>query len=399
VTRRIAVVTGTRAEYGLLRGVLDEIRSNPDLELALIVTGSHLAAEFGGTRAEIDADGVPVAETVPILEGADDSPLAIARAAGRATSGIAEALDRVNPDLVVLLGDRYEILAAGLAAVLLRLPIAHIAGGEVTEGAVDDSLRHALTKLAHLHFVAAGDYRDRVIQLGEDPARVFDVGSTGLDAFERVELLDRAALGASLGVDLGEGRLALATFHPETLADEDPADWLRPSLTALDAFPDLRVVITKANADAGGQRINEVLEGFVAERSDRITLVASLGQVRYLSFLGVADVVIGNSSSGIIEAPVAGTPTVNIGDRQRGRLRAPAIVDVLNEAAAIEAGIARALSPELQDLARQRQSPYGAPGAARRIVDILATVDLSSLRTKAFFTPPTPEPAVETRTP
>lgn len=387
MTRRIAVVTGTRAEYGLLRGVIAELSARPDLELELVVTGSHLAEEFGGTRAEIDADGVAIAAAVPILEGDDDSPLAIARAAGRAVTGIAEALGALHPDLVVLLGDRYEILAAGFAATLLRLPIAHIAGGEITEGAVDDALRHALTKLAHLHFPAAEEYRDRVLQLGEDPAHVVTVGATGLDALERVELLDRAALGSSLGVDLGAGRLAIATFHPETLADEDPADAIRPLLAALDAFPDLRVVITKANADVGGQRINEVLETYAAAHPERVTLVASLGQVRYLSFLVVADVVIGNSSSGIIEAPAAGTPTVNIGDRQLGRLRAPAILDVPNDAAAIEAAIARALAPELQQLAARRESPYGTPGAAARIVDVLARVDLDELRTKSFHTP------------
>ena len=384
--RRIAVVTGTRAEYGLLRGVLEEVSSHPDLDLRLIVTGAHLAEAFGATRSEIDADGYRVDEAVEILEGDDDSPLAISAAAGRAVSGIAAALDRIRPDLVVLLGDRYEILAAAFAALLIGIPVAHIAGGELTEGASDDSMRHAITKLSHLHFTAAESYRDRVLQLGEDPAGVFDVGATGLDAFDRLELLDRDALGAALGTQFDAAPLAVATLHPETLSGVEPEEWLRPSLEALDALPDLRVVLTKANADAGGQRINAVLEAYAAERAPHILLAASLGQLRYLSLLSAADVVIGNSSSGIIEAPTAGTPTVNIGDRQLGRLRAPSIIDVPNERDAIVAGIREALGERMQQVAARRESPYGTPGAARRIVAQLAAVDLERLRTKAFTT-------------
>ncbi len=382
--RRVTVVTGTRADYGLLRWTMAGIQAHPELELCLIVTGSHLSTDFGSTHTAISADGFRIDETVPILSDTD-SPLGAARSTGLATAGIAEALDRLRPDIVLVLGDRCEILAAAQAALLLGIPVAHIGGGEVTEGAVDDSLRHATTKMSHLHFTAAAEYRDRVIQLGEDPDRVFLVGAVGLDNLDLLDLLNEQVLARDLGVELTHP-LALCTFHPETLADQTPREALAPLFEVLQAESDLQVIVTKANADAGGREINRLLEEFVALHPQRMALFASLGQLRYLSLLTVADLVIGNSSSGILEAPSAGTPTVNIGDRQKGRLRAPSVIDVPNETPAIRAGIARALSERFRQQAAARVSPFGVPGAARVIVDVLATVDLATLRTKRFHT-------------
>ena len=383
MTRTIAVVTGTRADYGLLRWVLAEIVDRDDLRLRLIVTGSHLSAAFGSTWQAIVDDGFTIDERVDILDD-DDSALGTARALARATSGIADALTRVHPDLLVVLGDRYEILGAASAALLLGIPIAHIAGGEITEGAYDDAIRHAVTKMSALHFPAAESYRARILQLGEDPAMITTVGATGFDNFERLRLFDRDELAADLGIELHERPLVVCTFHPETLGGVAPEQALDPLFQALAALPALQVIFTNANADAGGRRINELLDAYVATHADRMWAFASLGQVRYLSLLGVADAVVGNSSSGIIEAPAAGTPTVNIGARQAGRLRAPSIVDVPNETQAIEEAVKQAVSPERQRVAARRESPYGAPGAARAIVDRLATVDLAALRIKHF---------------
>lgn len=382
--RRITAVSGTRADYGLLRWTLSELEARPDLDLSLIVTGSHLAAEFGSTHNEISADGFRIDEEIPILSDADGA-LEVARATGLATMGIAEALERLKPDIVLVLGDRFEILAAAQAALLLGIPVAHIGGGEITEGAVDDSIRHAITKMSHLHFTAAAEYRDRVIQLGEQPDRVFDVGAVGLDNFDRLDLLDDKDLEVFLGIELRHP-IALCTFHPETLAGQSPHEGLAPLFAALEAQSNLQVVMTKANADAGGREINRLLEEFAARHHDRMSLFASLGQLRYLSLMTAADLVIGNSSSGILEAPSAGTPTVNIGDRQKGRLRAPSVIDVPNEGSAIQAGITLALSPEFRELAASRVSPYGYPGAAQLIADAVATADLSALRSKSFHT-------------
>ena len=382
MTLTVAVVTGTRADYGLLRWLMEELRDRENVALRTIVTGSHLSPAFGSTVDAITADDFTVDERVEILSD-DDSPLGTAAAMARATEGLAVAFSRTAPDLVVVLGDRYEILAAAQAALVLGIPVAHIAGGELTEGAIDDAIRHAVTKLSRLHFPAAEDYRRRIIQMGEDPAQVWNVGATGLDNFVRLELLDRAALAESLGISLGTGPLGVCTFHPETLDRQSPADALRPLLDALTARPELQVIFTMANADPGGRAINAVLEQFTAER-DASWLFASLGQVRYLSLLREADVVIGNSSSGIIEAPAAGTPTVNIGERQTGRLRAASIIDVPNDTVAIGEALDRALSPEFQELAARRESPYGQPGAAQRMADVIAAVDLERLHTKKF---------------
>ena len=382
MTRTIAVVTGTRADYGLLRWLMDNLAHRSDVTLQVVATGSHFDDDFGQTWRAIEDDGFTIDARVEILSE-DDSPLAIAEATAEALRGLARAFDELAPDLVVLLGDRYEILAAAEAAYLLRIPVAHLHGGEVTHGALDDGIRHAITKLSSLHFVAATEYRDRVVQLGEDPQRVFVVGATGLDNLERVKLLSRAELGTRVALDLS-GPFFVCTMHPETTLNVEANEFVEPILSALDEFPEVKVIISKANADALGRSLNDLYQRYADAQPDRVALVASLGQVAYLSAITLADVVIGNSSSGILEAPTAGTPTVNIGARQAGRLRAPSVIDVSNDASSIVEGIRRASSPEMQALAQRRESPYGSPGVAERIADVLVSVELSSLAIKVF---------------
>jgi UDP-N-acetylglucosamine 2-epimerase (non-hydrolysing) len=374
----VAVVTGTRAEFGLLRWLLEDLRDDPRAELQLVVTGAHLSADHGATVSEIEAAGLPVAARVD-LDLADDSPLGIACSTGRGVAGIAEALERLAPDVLVVLGDRYEILSAATAALILRIPIAHVHGGETTEGAIDESIRHAVTKMSHLHFAAAEDYRRRIVQLGEAPERVWTVGALGLDSIERLAPMDDAELGALLGGwDPGAAPL-LVTYHPATLGAADPAAAAAALLEALDAFPHHRVLVTEANADAGGRAVNAAVREWAMERGDRARVFTSLGQRGYLSAMRRAGAVVGNSSSGILEAPALGVPTVNAGDRQRGRLRSPSVIDVGEDAAAIRAGIERALAGTWTPA-----TPYGTPGASARIREVLLTHPLDGLLRKRF---------------
>ena len=381
--RRICTVTGSRADYGLLYWTLRGIEEAPDLELQLLVTGSHLSPAHGLTVREIEADGLPIAARVDMELGSDD-PVATGQAMGRALSGFCEALARLQPNLLLLLGDRYEILAAAQAATLLRIPICHLHGGELSEGAFDDAIRHALSKLAHIHCVAAEPYARRVIQMGEDPARVQVVGATGLDALARTPPMERAALEAEIGWQLGE-RNFLVTLHPETLSDTPAETQAAQLLTALDAFPEARVLITGSNADPAGRALSEHLRRHAESRPDRFCYRDSLGSRRYLNLLRHIDVVIGNSSSGIIEAPAAGCPVVNIGERQKNRLRAPAVIDCTGDAEAIRQAIEQALSDAHRALAARRETPYGGPGAAQRIVRILRETPLEGLLRKRFF--------------
>lgn len=377
------MVTGTRADYGLLYWTLREIDADPALDLQLAVTGTHLAPAFGSTVRQIEDDGFRIAARVD-MQLDEDSPLAIGHAMARAVSGFAEALHRLKPDLLVVLGDRYEIMAAAEAAMLQRIPIAHIHGGESTEGLIDEAVRHAVTKMSHIHCVATHPYARRVIQMGEQPKSVHVVGAAGFDQLARAELLDRASLEQAIGFKLGVQNF-LITLHPETLSDASPEQQVQPLVQALEAFPEARVIITGSNADPAGRRISALLKTHAERQPQRYCYRESLGQQRYLSLLPLVDVVIGNSSSGIIEAPALGRPVVNIGQRQRSRLRAPAIIDCDAEGNAIAAAIRRALSPEHRQLAALRQTPYGTPGAAQRIVRILRETPLRGILQKRFY--------------
>jgi UDP-N-acetylglucosamine 2-epimerase (non-hydrolysing) len=381
LVRRIGVLTATRAEYGLLSGLLQEIEQRPDMELQLLVTGAHLAPAFDHTVGLIEADGFRASATMEVLLSSDTG-VGAAKSLALAVMGVAEALDRLRPDVLVLLGDRYETLAAAEAALLLGVPVAHIGGGESSEGAIDESLRHAVTKLSHLHFVAAEPFARRVVQLGEEPGRVHVVGALGIDNIVRLPLLDRARLEEDLGIQLGKPTI-LVTYHPVTLSRDGTAAGLEALLAALDAWPRASVVVTAPNADPGGHSIRRQVERYAAARRGPTAVVGTLGQLRYLSLLRLADVVLGNSSSGIIEAPALGTPTVNVGDRQRGRLRARSVIDAAATPAAVLDALSRALTPARPGV-DPNHSPYGDGGAATRIADLLFTTPADGLLGKRF---------------
>ena len=320
MTKRICVVTGTRAEYGLLHRLLLILKNDPQIELQLVVTGSHLSPSHGMTINEIESDGfVPVAK-LPI-DLSDDSKLATVKAMANVTSQIAETLSGLNPDVVVLLGDRYEILATAQAALILNIPVAHIHGGELTSGAFDDSIRHAVTKMSSLHFVAAQEYARRVVQLGEQPSSVFNVGSLGVENALASKLIDKSDLSAELNVEL-KNPILLVTYHPTTRSTMSVTEEIDQVLSALENFSSCTIVFTGVNADPGNAEVSSQIAKFVQRDPKLRSLHASLGQNKYLSLLSLCDAVVGNSSSGIIEAPAFGKPTVNIGSRQDGRLRA-----------------------------------------------------------------------------
>jgi UDP-N-acetylglucosamine 2-epimerase (non-hydrolysing)/GDP/UDP-N,N'-diacetylbacillosamine 2-epimerase (hydrolysing) len=380
--RKICVITGTRAEYGLLYWLMKEIESDPDLALQLVVTGTHLSAAFGKTVTFIEEDGFNVDARID-LEIGDDSPTSIVRSLGLAVIGMGQAFEKLSPDIVVVLGDRYEILAAAEAAMIARIPIAHIHGGEVTEGAMDDAMRHAITKMAHLHFVAAEDYRTRVIQLGEMPERVITVGAPGLDSIENMKLMNRSHLDENLGLPF-DCAFFLVTYHPETLSSRDAGDDAQEMLAALDQFPDIRVLLTGVNADPGHSVIAQLVTSYAAKHKERVLLHQSLGQLRYLSAMKFAAAVIGNSSSGIIEAPAMGVPTVNIGRRQHGRLRSPSVIDCDGQSDDIATAIRRAMDPGFRKRLKDMSVPYGYGGASKKIKRYLKSIDLVALTHKRF---------------
>jgi len=381
MTRKVCVVTGSRAEYGLLRWVMEGIRSAPELQLQVIATGMHLAPEFGLTYLEIERDGFALDWKVEMLL-ASDTPSGIAKSMGLGLIGFADALRALSPDLLVVLGDRFEIFSAVAAALVARVPVAHLHGGEITEGAFDDAIRHSITKMSHLHFVAAEEYRRRAIQLGEDPARVYTVGGLGIDGIKRLELLDRTALEQRLGFSLGTRNL-LVTFHPATLDAASPADQMRELLAALDTLTDTHIIFTMPNADTAGRSLFALVNDYVASHP-AARAYTSLGQLGYLSCMREVDAVVGNSSSGLLEAPTFHTPTVNIGDRQRGRLEAASVIDCAPERGAIEAALRQALSPSFVAGLRDVKNPYGDGGASERIVEILRTVPLDNVLQKSF---------------
>jgi GDP/UDP-N,N'-diacetylbacillosamine 2-epimerase (hydrolysing) len=381
VNRRICVVTGNRADYGLLRWLMHDVAADASLRLQVVATGMHLWPDAGSTYREIEGDGFHIDGRIPLPLG-DDSAAGVAASLGTATIGFATAFRDLAPDLVVVLGDRFEILAAAAAALIARIPVAHLHGGERSEGAFDDSIRHAVTKMSHLHFVAAPEFRDRVVQLGEEPSRVFVVGALGLDAIARATLLSRAELESSLGFALGRRNLVV-TFHPPTL-DADGDKQFNEVLAALDTVDDTTIVMTMPNTDTGGIRLWQQAKAFAAGKA-HVHLVESLGSRRYLSLLALVDGVVGNSSSALIEAPAFRIGSVNIGSRQRGRLKAASVIDCPAERGAIADAIARLYSTEFRSALASMTNPYGTPGASARIVEILRTVAVGDLIHKTFF--------------
>lgn len=372
--RKIAVFTGTRAEYGLLYWLMKDIQTHAALELQLIVGAMHLSPVHGSTWRQIEADGFRIDARVEMLL-ASDSAVGVAKSMGVGTIGFADALDRLRPDILVVLGDRFEALAIVQAALVMRIPVAHLHGGEITEGAYDDAIRHAITKMASLHFVAAEPYRQRVLQMGEAPQTVFNVGAVGLDYLGREALMPLADVGESLGFALDAPYL-LVTYHPVTAMDEEPADAFAALAAALEGFPQHRAVFTYPNADNGGQAIIAQIEALAAAHPERYCAVPSLGSRRYLATLAGAAAVVGNSSSGIIEAPALGVPTVNIGVRQQGRLAAASVLHCAARREAIAAALGQALAPAFAATCRGVVSPYGRGNAAAAITGVLADAPL-----------------------
>lgn len=380
--RKVCVVTGSRAEYGLLKWLLHDLVSSPTMELQLVVTGAHLAPEFGLTYREIESDGFPIARKIETLLF-QDTVVGATKSIGLGVTTLADAFAELAPDLLVVLGDRYELLAPVSAALLARIPVAHIHGGEVTEGAIDDAVRHAITKLSHVHFVATEAYRNRVIQLGEHPGRVHAVGGLGVDAISRISLLDRASLGQAIGFEFGERNL-MVTFHPETLSDQSPQDQVGALLRALDSVPDANLIITYPNADVGGQTIGGLFEVYAANRRGT-RMYRSLGQLNYLSCMQFVDGVVGNSSSGLLEAPSFHIGTINIGHRQSGRPRAESVIDCNGDPQHIAQALQTLYSEEFRAGLPGVVNPYGDGGASRKIVAELENMDFSILLKKSFF--------------
>jgi GDP/UDP-N,N'-diacetylbacillosamine 2-epimerase (hydrolysing) len=382
--RKICVVTGSRADYGCLRWVMQAISEMPGLELQIIATGMHLSPEFGLTYSQIEKDGFSIDEKIEMLLSAD-TPVALAKSMGLGLIGFGEALRRLRPDLLFVLGDRFEIFAAAAAASVARIPIAHAHGGETTEGAFDEALRHSITKMSHLHFVAAPEYCRRVVQMGEQPERVWVVGALGLDNLAKLKLLDRRQLEASLSFKLGHRNL-LVTFHPVTLENATFEAQMIELLCALEAQEDTHLIFTMPNADTGGRLAIEMIERFVAGHGNARAYV-SLGEERYLSCIRHVDAVVGNSSSGLIEVPSFGKGTVNIGDRQRGRLKAQSVIDCVPERSAITAALQHLYSAGFQAQLSAARNPYGEPGASDKVVAILRDYPLDGILKKVFYVP------------
>ena len=382
--KEVCIVTGTRAEYGLLKPVIDKVHKSAELELQLVVTGMHLSTEFGLTYKEIEEDGYPITSKVEMLLGSD-TPVGITKSMGVALIGFADCFDRNKPDIVVVLGDRYEMLVAASAAMIARIPIAHIHGGELTEGLIDEAIRHSITKMSHLHFTAAEEYRKRVIQLGEAPATVYNVGSLGVENAKTVHLIQRKELEDMLGIQF-EFPTIMVTYHPVTLENATAKKQFEEILNIIDRHKEISVIFTKANADTDGRIINEMIDDYVNLNIDRCKGYTSLGQRKYLSALQYCDAVVGNSSSGIIEVPSFGIPTVNIGDRQRGRVRAESVIDCGNDRTQIEEALLKALSAEFRNKVANVRNPYEGKKTSEEIVKIIrkAVYDDIDLRKKFY---------------
>ena len=381
--RKICVVTGSRAEYGLLSRLMRLIKEDAEMTLQIIVTNMHLSPEFGLTYKEIEKDGFRIDKKVEMLLSSDTAN-ATTKSVGLATIGFADAYEDLQPDLLLVLGDRFEILAAVTAALFFKIPVAHLHGGEITEGAYDDAIRHAITKMSHLHFASTEDYRSRVIQLGEDPSRVYNVGAIGIDNIKHLQLMSRHELEVSLNFKLGE-QCVLVTFHPATLGSKSSKEQTQNLLQALKSIDNLRIVFTFPNSDADSRIIMRLINQFVEENNDRSILYPSLGQTRYLSALQFVDAVIGNSSSGIIEVPTFGIPTLNIGDRQKGRSKAKSTLDCDVSFEEILKKLKVVLSTEFKESCKKTKNPYEIENTAQEIYSIIRNYPLGSLIQKRFY--------------
>ncbi len=380
--KKICAVTGSRAEYGLLRWVMEGIKKSKLLNLQLIVTGMHLLPEFGLTANSIVNDGFNIDKKIEMLLSSD-TPVGITKSMGIGLIGFAEALNELKPDLLLVLGDRFEILTAVNAALLARIPIAHIHGGESTEGAIDEAIRHSITKMSHIHFVASRTYKNRVIQLGENPKSVYNVGGLGIDNFIKLNLLDKSSLEKAIEFKLKNKNL-LITFHPVTLENNTSKNQMNELLHSLSELKDTGLIFTMPNADTDSRILFKMIQDFVQKNKNAIVFT-SLGQLRYLSCIKYVDAVIGNSSSGLIEVPYLKKPTINIGDRQKGRLKADTIIDCNPERLSINNAIKKAFSNDFKSKIKESINPYGNGGGSEKIVKIIEGYNLNDILKKNFY--------------
>lgn len=380
--RKICIVTGTRAEYGLLKPLIRKIEADPDLELQLIACAMHLSPTFGYTVQEIEKDGFKISKRVECLLSSD-SAVGVSKSIALAVSGFADVYADLQPDLVVVLGDRTEILASVIAASVANIPIAHLHGGETTEGAYDEAIRHSITKFSHLHFASTEVYRQRIIQLGEQPDTVFNVGAIAIDSIKNLPLLSKEEFEQSIHFQLDKRNL-LITYHPVTLEKNSPAETFANLLRAVDALPDTHLIFTHANSDKNGQIINEMIKNFVAQHPNKAVEIPSLGQLRYLSALQYVDAVVGNSSSGVSEVPAFHIPTVNIGDRQKGRLMPESVINCGNSYEEIQHALAQALDPDFVEQTKHQPSLFGEGTAAEQMLTIIKNHQDIALK-KSFY--------------
>lgn len=367
--KRIGIMTGTRAEYGLLKPLMQEINKDNDLELYLIVSGMHLSPEFGMTYQEIEEDGFQINAKVEMLLSSD-SPAGISKSIGLGVIGFADEFQRAELDMLILLGDRYEVLSAAICAMVMRIPIAHLHGGELTEGAIDEGIRHSITKMSYLHFTSTEQYRNRVIQLGENPERVFYVGALGVENIKKINLMTKEELERSIHFEIDENTV-IVTYHPVTLENNTVEEQFLNLLEVLDRNPKIRMIFTKANADTNGRIVNELIDKYAAQNSERACAFVSLGQKRYLSALKYCRIVIGNSSSGIIEAPSFGKPIINIGDRQKGRICADSVINCGYTQQEIQQAMETALTEEFENKASNCRNPYEKENTAANIISVI----------------------------
>ena len=380
--RKICVVTGTRAEYGLLYWLMKEIEANEDLELQLIVTGMHLSPEFGLTYKEIEKD-FKINKKIEMLLSSDTA-IGISKSMGLSQIGFAEAYEELKPDILVVLGDRYEIFCAVSSAMIFNIPIAHLHGGETTQGAFDESIRHSITKMSHLHFTATDEYKNRVIQLGEEPNRVFNFGGMGIENIKRLKLLSKEEFEKSIDFKLNKKNI-LVTFHPVTLENSTAKEQFQELLEAIDELENTNIIFTKANSDTNGRVINQMIDEYVAKNSHKSIEFASLGQLRYLSALQYIDAVVGNSSSGLLEAPSFKIATINIGDRQKGRIKALSVIDCEPKKEEISKAFEEIYSKEFQEKLKNVGNPYGENCPSKQIIEVLKNVNLANILKKSFY--------------
>jgi len=380
--RKVCVVTGTRAEYGLLYWLMKEIENDTSLELQLIVTGMHLSPEFGLTYKEIEKE-FNINKKIEMLLSSDTS-IGISKSMGLAQISFAEAYNELQPDIIVVLGDRYEIFSAVSSAMIARIPVAHLHGGETTEGVIDEAIRHSITKMSHLHFTATEVYLNRVIQLGEHPSRVFNFGGLGIDNINRLELLTKEGFEESISFNLANKNI-IVTFHPVTLENASAKKQLQELLDAIDTLKDTHIIFTKANSDTDGRVINTMIEEYVSKNSEKAVSFASLGQLRYLSGLQYVDAIVGNSSSGLLEAPTFKIGTINIGNRQKGRSKALSVLDCEPNKSSIVKKFHKLYSDDFQKLLKTVVNPYGIGGASYKIKESIKSVNLNGIIQKSFY--------------